>query len=374
MPFYLRKSVRVGPLRFNLSQSGIGVSTGIPGFRIGVGPRGNYVHAGRGGVYYRATLPPGNNAPPRPRYRDTPASQTGGGNRATVGPEQEIESGSALAMRDESAAGLLAELNEKRRRWRIGPVVLLLAGVIDAALWNRLHLIGQIAVVAAGAISTFACFFWDTVRKTTVVMYDLDADAAASYQGLVAAVEEIGHAHRLWHVVSKADVLDRKYHAGAQSEIRRTSTRVTVGSMPLVKCNVDVPSLAVGRQSLYFLPDRLLVFDSSPVGAIGYSALGVERRPTRFIEDESVPSDSRVVDRTWRYVNKKGGPDRRFKDNPELPICEYEAIHFQSASGLNELVHASRVGVADALVRYLASEGPRLGQTARGSEPNVIAT
>src|SRR5947199_10021095 len=56
MGLYLRKSVSVGPLRFNLSGSGIGVSCGIPGLRIGTGPRGNYIHAGRGGIYYRKTF------------------------------------------------------------------------------------------------------------------------------------------------------------------------------------------------------------------------------------------------------------------------------------------------------------------------------
>lgn len=44
MGLYLRISVRVGPLRFNLSKGGVGVSAGIKGFRIGTGPRGNYVY------------------------------------------------------------------------------------------------------------------------------------------------------------------------------------------------------------------------------------------------------------------------------------------------------------------------------------------
>jgi len=57
MGFYLRKSVKVGPLRFNFSKSGIGVSAGVRGLRIGTGPRGNYVHMGRHGLYYRQTLP-----------------------------------------------------------------------------------------------------------------------------------------------------------------------------------------------------------------------------------------------------------------------------------------------------------------------------
>ncbi|WP_374727087.1 DUF4236 domain-containing protein [Paraburkholderia caribensis] len=38
-----RKSISAGPFRFNLSDSGIGVSVGVPGFRVGSGPRGNYV-------------------------------------------------------------------------------------------------------------------------------------------------------------------------------------------------------------------------------------------------------------------------------------------------------------------------------------------
>ncbi|WP_097011774.1 DUF4236 domain-containing protein [Pseudodesulfovibrio profundus] len=57
MAFYLRKSVRLGPVRFNLSKSGIGASVGVKGFRVGVRPNGkSYLHAGRYGLYYRQEL------------------------------------------------------------------------------------------------------------------------------------------------------------------------------------------------------------------------------------------------------------------------------------------------------------------------------
>lgn len=56
MGFYLRKSFKAGPVRLNLSKSGLGVSTGVKGLRVGAGPKGNYVHAGRGGLYYRKSL------------------------------------------------------------------------------------------------------------------------------------------------------------------------------------------------------------------------------------------------------------------------------------------------------------------------------
>jgi hypothetical protein len=35
MGFYIRKAISVGPFRFNLSKSGIGVSAGIKGLRPG---------------------------------------------------------------------------------------------------------------------------------------------------------------------------------------------------------------------------------------------------------------------------------------------------------------------------------------------------
>ena len=56
MGWYLRKSLKLGPIRFNLSKSGIGTSFGVRGLRIGSGPRGKYIHAGRGGLYFRQSL------------------------------------------------------------------------------------------------------------------------------------------------------------------------------------------------------------------------------------------------------------------------------------------------------------------------------
>jgi hypothetical protein len=66
---------------------------------------------------------------------------------------------------------------------------------------------------------------------------------------------------------------------------------------------------------------------------------------SRFIETEAVPSDASIVGQTWQHPNKSGGPDRRFKDNRQIPICLYETMHVTSGSGLNELVEFSRTGV-----------------------------
>jgi hypothetical protein len=125
-----------------------------------------------------------------------------------------------------------------------------------------------------------------------------------------------------------------------------------------VRSNVAVPAIPVGRQTMFFFPDRILVFDRRRVGAVGYDALNTEVVQVRFIESEGVPPDGKVVDQTWRYMNKKDGPDRPFKDNRELPIALYEELQFTSASGLKEIIQVSQLGVAEKF--KTAAQGLRL--------------
>lgn len=96
------------------------------------------------------------------------------------------------------------------------------------------------------------------------------------------------------------------------------------------------------------------MFSPDGVGAVPYSTLKVEISPSRFIESELVPSDAKVVGQTWKYVNKDGGPDRRFKDNRKIPIALYEELHFSSPSGLNEVLQLSQTGVGQPLAEAIA--------------------
>ena len=56
MGWYLKKSFAIGPLRLNLSKSGLGASVGVKGLRISRGPKGEQLNAGRNGLYYRVSL------------------------------------------------------------------------------------------------------------------------------------------------------------------------------------------------------------------------------------------------------------------------------------------------------------------------------
>jgi hypothetical protein len=89
-------------------------------------------------------------------------------------------------------------------------------------------------------------------------------------------------------------------------------------------------------------------------GPIPYTDLKVETESSRFVEDGSVPRDSRQIATTWQYVNKKGGPDRCFSNNRQLPVMQYGVLSFSSSPGLSALFLCSRSDVADSFTAAFA--------------------
>lgn len=261
----------------------------------------------------------------------------------------EIESGSVSNMIDSSSAALLEEISSKSKKLQVWPWVLTASILIfillvasNSPVWP--YFLG-IPLCAGG-------LFWavraDQLRKTVVLFYDLEQHIEGAYQNLHNTFDSLKNCSCVWHIESRGNITttyDWKVHAGASAVVKRRNISPHTAAPPYFKSNVSIPALSAGRQTLYFLPDRILVWDTNGVGAINYDRLNINFDQTRFIEDSSVPSDARVVDHTWRFVNKSGGPDRRFNNNRQVPICLYESILLTSNSGLQELFQTSRTGI-----------------------------
>jgi hypothetical protein len=297
----------------------------------------------------------------------------------TLGQERIIDSGSVVAMTDSSADDLLRELNACRRRTLLWPVALLAVGAACALLLHagvdRLILI---SVFVVGGIGTAWVYAWDIQRKGFVLQYGLDGRTEACAKALVSVFERLQGVASAWYLQSTREVHQRKYHAGADNVVRRSATRVVFGEPRYLRVNIPVPALPMGKETLYFLPDRLLVYAAAGIGAIPYRDLKVDVRETHFIESGTVPRDAEVVEKTWRYVNKSGGPDKRFKNNVELPVCLYEELTLTANSGLHEALQLSRRGLGKPfaeIVRLLTAAveagGARAGAPAAVSGRDV---
>jgi Protein of unknown function (DUF4236)/DnaJ domain len=172
-------------------------------------------------------------------------------------------------------------------------------------------------------------------KRTSRLFYELDETEQQKYGVVQDALAHLGKSQQVWRIETKAATSDWKRNAGASSLVRRAQIRIGCSSPDRVETNVAVPCLNMGRAKLFFLPDVILFWESGTYGAVGYRDFRIDQSFTRFIEDDSVPADATVVDRTWRYVNKNGGPDRRFNNNIQLPVTQYGVLVLASARGLN---------------------------------------
>jgi uncharacterized tellurite resistance protein B-like protein len=278
-------------------------------------------------------------------------------------------------MVDSSSAGLLSELNEKRRRLRVWPFVAVLAMamtctlmVLEASPW----IVVPIAILSL--VGAFCAYQFDLLAKTVVILYDLDSETEIAYQGIHDAVSQLARCCGKWHIDSRGHVYDPKYHGGAGQLVRRIRLSVGTEQPPYVKTNVATPSISLGVKTLYFFPERLLVFTRDGIGAVSYDDLSIVINDKRFIEDDSVPRDAQVVGQTWQFVNKGGGPDRRFKNNRQVPICLYEELWLNSPSGLNEVLHASCTGIGRQLDAALQSVADLVMKAATMPAPPPLPT
>src|SRR5215831_601032 len=177
MSFYLRKGFNFGPFRLNLSRSGLGASFGITGARIGIGPRGSYVHLGHGGLYYRQSLRAGQSSPVRPSPKPAPIP-------ASVQTEQlvEIESGDVAGMRDASANDVLAELNRVQSRPQFFPICLGLLLVMGVGLPMNQPPWWYYVVLAVVGLPTFLLArHVDVTSGTAILTYRLDGEVATEF-------------------------------------------------------------------------------------------------------------------------------------------------------------------------------------------------
>lgn len=362
MPFYLKKSVSAGPFRFNFSKSGVGISAGVTGFRIGTGPKGHYIHAGRGGLYYRTALggARGNKSKASPgARRSAPIPRIDGAD-----PDIEmipVSSEEVTGMHEAKFAELLGDLNEIQASTPMATVLGWIGGGIAMLALLSAGFGGLIVGVIFGVAAYLFGAWLDSYQRCAVLMYELETEAADAYERLTAAFDELASCAGVWHIDAGGAVTDIhswKRNAGASHVLDRFATSLSYALPPIIKANVTPPAFNCGKETLYFFPDMLLVVHGKKVGAVAYENFVLRTQDSNFIEEDSLPHDAVVLWYSWKHPNKNGGPDRRFADNHQIPVCAYESLYFSSSNGLNELLQVSRRGLGSPFadcVKALAS-------------------
>jgi len=321
-------------------------SVGVPGFRVGTGPRGNYVRTGASGVLYRTTSSSG--ASPRP-VESTPNAFD-----SLDVHMSDVTGASALDLVPTGGDDIVEQLNRAARRIRWAWLATLLLGVIGLASlpWG----------IIAWALAVPCCtwlFLRDSSRRKVVLLYEVSDESATWFEELVQRWSWLMNSQKLWRTVASGEVntpYQHKRNAGASALVQRVDAHASLQGPPHLATNVSVPSITAGDSSIHFLPDRLLVRNGKNYTDVSYRHLGVQSSRRNFIETSGqVPPDAIVVGTTWQYVNKDGGPDRRFSNNRQLPVVVYSDLSLTTGQGLQWLLQCSRASITQEISRSISN-------------------
>ena len=89
---------------------------------------------------------------------------------------------------------------------------------------------------------------------------------------------------------------------------------------------MDLIQIELKKETLLILSDKVFIIRCTKVGAVNYDDLQIQVSSVDFVESDLVSKDAQVVGQTWRYVNKNGTHDKRYKNNQQLPICLYGVV------------------------------------------------
>lgn len=329
MGFRFRKSVNLGGgFKINLSKSGVGYSWGTKGLR--------YTRTARGRKRTTTSLP------------GTGLSfvqETGGKNRKKFAGGKAVNeqvvrslnnSYDTLEIKNDVNSDMASEGLEdmlksarKSKKLYVGSAIGVCTTFIIGTVYPVIFLVSLL-------ILFFQMFI--LIKGTIHLEYSIDEWELMNINEQMAAIHKISECNKVWRVHKTNKTIDKKYSSGADKTVERKKCKVSKKAPFPFKANIPIVSITGEKETLLFLPDKLILIQGFKIGALNYSDISMNFYLTRFVESGKVPKDSKVVDYTWEYINKSGEPDLRYKDNRQLPICMYGELDLSSNKGLNTII------------------------------------
>ncbi|KFC19313.1 DUF4236 domain-containing protein [Chryseobacterium sp. FH1] len=178
------------------------------------------------------------------------------------------------------------------------------------------------------------------VIDNSAVNIDIQFDdpTKKKFDRLYNAFKNLSSSHRIW------DITGAHYHnrvatrSSASKLVNRRDVKFGLRSLPIIQSNYEALYFQnINGADLYLYPTFVLMYTNDQNFAIvGIDELSLTFSSVSFTETSTVPRDSKVTSKTWAKVNKNGTPDKRFKNNYQIPVVRYGRLRFSNSTGVNE--------------------------------------
>ena len=178
---------------------------------------------------------------------------------------------------------------------------------------------------------------WAANTKVDVT-FDSSDEARRIYGELVRAFGALRNVAKTWDITAESAIDRVKTRSHASRGLDRHPARLFLSSSTYI--NYENSALVFENKNgedIYIYPGvAVMERNDGAFALIDLRDLNVEYANVNFVEEEAVPGDTYVIKHTWAKVNKDGSPDRRFRDNYQIPVCQYGQLVLRSKNGIRE--------------------------------------
>ncbi len=179
-------------------------------------------------------------------------------------------------------------------------------------------------------------------RDLTACYIDVDLDLDPSYENhflrLSSLFDEVKSCDSIWDITSSKPLGSATDQPSVASTLTQAKVHFSYKNLDLIKTKYNAPHLEnANGGNIYIYPAFVAIVNSATdFGLIDIRDLDVDFSVSNSLVINQVPTDAEIVHKTWLHVNKNGSPDRRYKNNPEIPVCKFASLTLKSETGLNE--------------------------------------
>lgn len=322
MGFRYRKSINLGNgFRVNMSKSGPGFSWGGKGYRITKTANGNI----RGTAYIPGTGISYQKDFGNPHKKIKGKSNTTNASKNTSRNTTKYQNDLANIHSSEMAEIVAA--SDKNRTNKYFAIGLIIIGIILAIINPLFVIISVVGVIFE---------IYNKNNQTIKLDYEMSDDAKKELEVTNNLLAGIMESDKVWLVNESEESL-----VNGESRFKiidRSPINFYKGTDEAIETNVQTYTLVSDNLKLIFLPDSIFIKQNGKMSAVSFKEVDINLSKNLFLEDEKVPNDATVLGKTYLHTNKDGGPDRRYKENPELDLVEYGVLSIVKAGSLDILI------------------------------------
>ncbi len=194
----------------------------------------------------------------------------------------------------------------------------------------------------------------EQLHLTTVATeINLDLEQAEPYYRMRDTFAQLSESQKVWNILTEKAIDRIAERSSANTVVTRTPVPLSLNTCELIQWDQKVPHLPNRTGGdMYIYPGFILYRASKQAFAlIDFHDVTLRSVSTQFTEAEPVPSDAQVVGHAWAKCNKDGTPDRRFRDNYQIPVALYGTLLFTSREGLDVRYICSKAQSAQEFVK-----------------------